>query len=118
MTLETSAVDLRLAPRAEAERAVRPSPLACPPPAVRVQTRRHRCSRTRAGKSADPLVAELVVTAVRNSITDERGRRPLGSHFEARSEYRIRTRHRGYVIDRVVRGSDGTLGGGLQDKPS
>ena len=41
------------------------------------------------------------------NLTDERGRWLLGPHPEARSEYRIRTPERSYVIDRVFRESSG-----------
>src|SRR5262249_40688136 len=51
--------------------------------------------------------AELVVVALKNAVSDERGRWVLGPHPEARSEYRIRTRLRKgtgtYVIDRIFR---------------
>jgi ATP-dependent exoDNAse (exonuclease V) beta subunit len=52
--------------------------------------------------------ADLVVQAVRNSITDERGRWLLGVHSEARSEYRLRTHGRTFVVDRLIRSEDGT----------
>ncbi|MGH8705990.1 MAG: UvrD-helicase domain-containing protein [Burkholderiales bacterium] len=51
--------------------------------------------------------AELVVTAVRNSIADERGRWILGPHPEAKSEYRLRTAARGFIIDRLLRDKEG-----------
>jgi len=50
----------------------------------------------------------IVVTALKNSLADDRGRWILGPHPDAQSEYRIRTRDRTYVIDRVFRDSDGT----------
>jgi ATP-dependent exoDNAse (exonuclease V) beta subunit len=46
--------------------------------------------------------AELVVAALRNSVTDERGRWLLGAHVEAKSEYRLRVRQKTYVIDRLL----------------
>ena len=51
--------------------------------------------------------ANLVATALQNTITDERGRWLLRPHPEARSEYRLRDAMRRYVIDRVLRDEDG-----------
>jgi ATP-dependent exoDNAse (exonuclease V) beta subunit len=51
---------------------------------------------------------ERVLEALRNSIADQKGRWVLGPHPEASSEYRIRTRERSYVIDRLIRDKDGT----------
>jgi len=48
-----------------------------------------------------------VLEALRNSIADQRGRWVLGPHPEASSEYRIRTRERSYVIDRLIRDANG-----------
>jgi ATP-dependent exoDNAse (exonuclease V) beta subunit len=61
--------------------------------------------------SADALqVADVVVTALSNAISDERGRWLLGPHPEARNEYRLRAmaegRPRTYVIDRLFRAKD------------
>ena len=50
---------------------------------------------------------ERVLEALRNSITDQKGRWVLGPHPEASSEYRIRTQHRSYVIDRLIRDAKG-----------
>jgi ATP-dependent exoDNAse (exonuclease V) beta subunit len=54
---------------------------------------------------------ELVRTALKNSITDERGQWVLGSHPESRSEHRLRlsTKEgvRTYVMDRVFRDVQG-----------
>jgi hypothetical protein len=54
---------------------------------------------------------ELVVTALKNTLADERGRWILSPHLEARSEYRLRTRGkegmRSYVMDRVFRDVNG-----------
>ena len=51
--------------------------------------------------------AELVASALRNSLADKRGSWLLGRHPEARSEYRLRMRSkdgfRTYVIDRLFR---------------
>jgi ATP-dependent exoDNAse (exonuclease V) beta subunit len=77
-----------------------------------------RVTRTRAavrgqlsarGVSGAELEAatELVLHALRNSIADQKGRWVLGAHPEASSEYRIRTRDRSYVIDRVIRDASG-----------
>ena len=49
---------------------------------------------------------DLVRTALKNSITDERGRWVLGPHPESRSEHRLRIRTTGlktFVMDRVLR---------------
>jgi len=46
--------------------------------------------------------AELVASALKNTLADERGRWLLGPHPEAKSEYRIRTAAGRYVIDRVL----------------
>jgi ATP-dependent exoDNAse (exonuclease V) beta subunit len=51
--------------------------------------------------------ANLVSTALRNTITDDRGRWLLGPHPEARSEHRLRDATRRYVIDRVLRDKAG-----------
>ncbi len=51
--------------------------------------------------------AGLVASALRNTLADERGRWLLGPHPEARSEYRLRTATRRYVIDRVLRDKAG-----------
>jgi ATP-dependent exoDNAse (exonuclease V) beta subunit len=79
--------------------------------AKRVQALRPRFARELARRgipSSDAKqVADIVATALTNSITDERGRWLLGSHPEARNEYRLRTRAEGpmrtYVIDRLFR---------------
>jgi ATP-dependent exoDNAse (exonuclease V) beta subunit len=51
---------------------------------------------------------ERVLEALRNSIADQKGRWVLGPYAEASSEYRIRTRDRSYVIDRLIRDANGT----------
>ena len=48
-----------------------------------------------------------VMSALRNAITDPKGRWVLGPHPEASSEYRIRTPEYSYVIDRVIRDANG-----------
>jgi ATP-dependent exoDNAse (exonuclease V) beta subunit len=50
---------------------------------------------------------ERVLEALRNSIADQKGRWVLGPHPEALSEYRIHTRERSYVIDRLIRDMEG-----------
>jgi ATP-dependent helicase/nuclease subunit A len=52
--------------------------------------------------------AELVATALMNTLADERGRWLLGAHPEAKNEYRIRTPGRTHIIDRMFREPDGT----------
>ncbi len=55
--------------------------------------------------------AELIAVALKNALSDERGRWVLGPHAEARSEYRLRTRldggTRSYAIDRMFRDENG-----------
>ncbi len=51
---------------------------------------------------------ERVLEALRNAIADPKGRWILGTHPEAKSEYRVRTRDRSYVIDRMIRDANGT----------
>ena len=48
-----------------------------------------------------------VLEALRNSIADQKGRWVLGPHPEASNEYRIRTRDRSYVVDRLIRDAGG-----------
>jgi ATP-dependent exoDNAse (exonuclease V) beta subunit len=54
---------------------------------------------------------ELVATALKNAISDERGRWVLGPHPEARSEHRIRVTGAGgantYIVDRIFRTAEG-----------
>ncbi|HWI38557.1 MAG TPA: 3'-5' exonuclease, partial [Burkholderiales bacterium] len=55
--------------------------------------------------------AELVRSALKNTLADERGAWVLGPHAEARSEYRLRVRTpegtRTYILDRHFRTPDG-----------
>ena len=77
----------------------------------RVDALRRRFSRElqRRGiqRSSSDEAAALVVNALKNAITDERGRWLLGPHPEARTEHRLRMRSadgvRSYVIDRLFR---------------
>ena len=54
---------------------------------------------------------ESVSVALKNAVSDERGRWVLGPHPEARSEHRVRARGkdgvRSYVIDRLFRDDAG-----------
>src|SRR5437868_10944788 len=56
--------------------------------------------------------AEQVANALKNALTDDRGRWLLGPHPEAATEYRLRLRHQGrvrtYVLDRLLRDAAGT----------
>jgi len=56
---------------------------------------------------------DLVAAALRNTLSDARGRWILGPHAQARTEYRMRVRTpegmRTYVMDRVFRDRDGRL---------
>ena len=51
--------------------------------------------------------ANLVWTALKHAITDERGRWLLGPHPVARNEYRLRNRMRSFRIDRYIEDSQG-----------
>jgi ATP-dependent helicase/nuclease subunit A len=51
--------------------------------------------------------ANLVATALKNAITDERGRWLLGPHPVARNEYRLRNRQRQFRIDRYIEDAAG-----------
>ena len=57
------------------------------------------------------LSVDLVARALKNAISDTRGRWVLGPHAEARSEHRIRLSANGlmstYVMDRIFRTVDG-----------
>ena len=62
----------------------------------------------RRGVESPGPAAELVVTALKNALADERGRWILGPHPFASSEHRLRVRGRGLRIDRYLRTADGT----------
>ncbi len=62
----------------------------------------------RRGVESPGPAAELVLTALKNTLADERGRWLLGPHPEARSEYRIRTPAGSFRIDRLIRDDNGT----------
>jgi ATP-dependent exoDNAse (exonuclease V) beta subunit len=49
----------------------------------------------------------LVSTALRNSLSDERGRWALGPHPVSRAEHRLRNRERSFRIDRYFEDADG-----------
>jgi ATP-dependent exoDNAse (exonuclease V) beta subunit len=57
--------------------------------------------------------SDLIAQALKNSISDARGRWILGPHDQARSEYRMRAQssegRRTYIMDRVFRDRDGGL---------
>ena len=61
----------------------------------------------RRGVEEPGRAAEWVVSSLTNSISDDRGRWILGPHAEAKSEYRMRTRDRTLVIDRVFTDAGG-----------
>jgi len=79
--------------------------------AKRVESLRPRFTKEleRRGVPGSELVAasDRVAAALQNTIADERGRWILGAHPQARSEYRVRTRDRNYVIDRMFMDSAG-----------
>ncbi len=78
--------------------------------AKRVESLRSHFERDlyRRGVQSPGSAAELVLTALKNTLASERGRWLLGPHPGAKSEYRIRTPERSYVVDRVIRESEGT----------
>jgi hypothetical protein len=51
--------------------------------------------------------AGLVISALKNTIADERGRWLLGAHPAARNEYRVRSRERSLRIDRYFEDPEG-----------
>ena len=57
------------------------------------------------------VASERVAAALKNSVSDERGRWVLGPHSDARSEQRLRVRNehglRSHVIDRLFRDDNG-----------
>ncbi len=77
--------------------------------AKRVESLRPHFERDlhRRGVQEPGRAAEWVVSAITNSISDDRGRWILGAHAEAKSEYRLRTRERTLVIDRLFTDADG-----------
>jgi ATP-dependent exoDNAse (exonuclease V) beta subunit len=62
--------------------------------------------RSRGVQSAGPA-AELVVTALKNALADERGRWLLGPHPVAVNEHRLRSRGRSFRIDRYIEDAKG-----------
>ena len=79
--------------------------------AVRVAGLRPRvlaqlAARGVSGTELEPAV-ERVLAALANTLADERGRWVLGPHRESRSEYRLQTAERSYVIDRWFRDDAG-----------
>jgi ATP-dependent helicase/nuclease subunit A len=73
---------------------------------IRAMVRGQLFSRGVSGADLD-AATERVLEALRNAIADPKGRWVLGPHPEAQSEYRIRTRERSYVIDRLIRDAKG-----------
>jgi len=75
-------------------------------PLFRRELERRGIQRAHAGDAS-----ELVVEAIKNAITDEKGRWLLGAHPEAHSEHRVRLRAddgmRTYIIDRLFRTAGG-----------
>ncbi len=59
------------------------------------------------GSAEIEAVTLRVLQALRNAMSDEKGRWILGPHAEAKCEYRIRTRSRSLVIDRLIRDTRG-----------
>jgi ATP-dependent helicase/nuclease subunit A len=52
--------------------------------------------------------SKLVVAALKNALSDERGRWLLGPHPVARNEYRLRNSSRSFRIDRYIEDGQGT----------
>jgi ATP-dependent exoDNAse (exonuclease V) beta subunit len=78
--------------------------------AARVESLRGHFERdlARRGVPEAGAAAELVVVALKNTLSDERGRWLLGGGAEGRSEYRLRTPARCYIVDRLLTDADGT----------
>jgi ATP-dependent exoDNAse (exonuclease V) beta subunit len=83
---------------------------------ARIETLRPRLARELERRGVSPAECEdaaaRVARALVQTVQDERGRWLLGTHADARSEYRVRrvvgdVLH-GYVIDRVFRDDNGT----------
>ena len=75
----------------------------------RIEALRARFKRDleRRGVQDPAPAADLVVAALAKSIADERGRWILGPHPQSRSEHRIRTPQRSYVVDRYFEDAGG-----------
>jgi ATP-dependent helicase/nuclease subunit A len=80
--------------------------------AQRVESLRERIARDLERRGVAPAelerAADLITTALKNAITDERGRWLLGPHPVARNEYRLRNRERSFRIDRYIEDAQGT----------
>ena len=77
--------------------------------AARVESLRpalERDLRRRGVQSSGPA-AELVVTALKNALADDRGRWLLGPHPVALNEHRLRSRGRSFRIDRYIEDAKG-----------
>jgi hypothetical protein len=76
-----------------------------------VHSFRRELQRRGVPTSAIYTATDLVRAALKNSVTDERGRWALGRHPESRSEHRLRLRGkegiRTFVMDRVFRDAHG-----------
>ncbi|MBI3372302.1 MAG: UvrD-helicase domain-containing protein [Betaproteobacteria bacterium] len=79
--------------------------------AKRVESLRPRFAREleRRGIQVNEIAeaAERVADALTSTLADERGRWLLGPHPEARSECRMRTATRGFVVDRMLKDAQG-----------
>lgn len=54
----------------------------------------------RRGLATDRNSVDHIINALKNSVSDERGKWVLGPHAESKSEYRIRVKSRTLVVDR------------------
>jgi ATP-dependent exoDNAse (exonuclease V) beta subunit len=77
--------------------------------AKRVESLRLHIERDLRGRGVQPAgpAAELVVTALKNALADERGRWLLGPHPVAQNEHRLRSRGRSFRIDRYIEDAKG-----------
>ncbi len=80
--------------------------------AERVDSLRPHLTRDLQRRGVAPAELErattLVVTTLKNTLADERGRWLLGPHPVARNEYRLRDRERSFRIDRYIEDAQGT----------
>jgi len=79
--------------------------------ATRVESLRPRFRKELERRGVDSLAltaaSDHVAAALMGTLADERGRWILGAHPEAKSEHRIRTPHRSYIVDRYFTDSEG-----------
>ncbi|MEO8145034.1 MAG: UvrD-helicase domain-containing protein [Betaproteobacteria bacterium] len=76
---------------------------------ARVESLRPALERDLRSRGVHPAgpAAELVVTALKNALSDERGRWLLGPHLVALNEHRLRSPGRSFRIDRYIEDDKG-----------